>query len=68
MGLNTALYRGSLLSIDSVDRPSSQWVCLAFRFICFLLDLLRFAYVSILQRCMPWYSTSLFLGRLTLPM
>jgi hypothetical protein len=35
MGLSTALYRNSLLSIDSVDLlPSSQCNCFAFRLSC----------------------------------
>jgi hypothetical protein len=36
MGLSTALYRGSLLSVDSVDLPSSQCICFALRLSCFL--------------------------------
>jgi hypothetical protein len=30
MGLSTASYRRSLLSVDSVDLPSSQCICFAF--------------------------------------
>jgi hypothetical protein len=38
MGLSTALYRRSLLSVDSVDLlTSSQCICFAFRLSCFLL-------------------------------
>jgi hypothetical protein len=34
MGLSTALYRKSLLSIDSVDLlPSSQCICFAFSYV-----------------------------------
>jgi hypothetical protein len=66
MGLSTALYR-NLLSIDSVDLlTSSQCICFAFWLSCFLLVSMCFAYVSLLLRCMPRYSTSFFWGRLTL--
>jgi hypothetical protein len=40
MDLSTALYRRSLLSIDNVDLPSSQFICFAFMLGCFLLDLM----------------------------
>jgi hypothetical protein len=34
MGLSTALYMRSLISIDSVDLlPSSQFICFAFRYL-----------------------------------
>jgi hypothetical protein len=56
MGLSTALYRRSLLS--SIDLlPGSQLNCFAFRLSCFLLDLMCFAHVGILSKCMPWYFT-----------
>jgi hypothetical protein len=60
MGLSTALYRRSFLSVDIVDLPSSQCICFAFCLMCF-------AYVSLLSRCMARYSTSFFWGRSTLP-
>jgi hypothetical protein len=45
MGLSTALYRRSLLSIDSVDLlPSSQCICFAVWLSCFLLILMFFAH------------------------
>jgi hypothetical protein len=44
MGLSTALYRRSLLCIDSVDLlPSSKCICFAFRLSCFLFVLMCFA-------------------------
>jgi hypothetical protein len=61
MGLSTALYRRSLVSLDSVDH---------LRFIrlsCFLLVFLSFGHVSLLSRCMPRYFSSFFWGRATLP-
>jgi hypothetical protein len=54
MGLSTALYRRSLLSIDNVDLlPSSQSICFAFGLNCFLSVLMCFAHVSFLSKCMP---------------
>jgi hypothetical protein len=37
MGLSTALYKRSLLSIDSVELPRCQCICFAFRLSWFLL-------------------------------
>jgi hypothetical protein len=68
MGLSTALYTRSSLSVDSVDLlPSSQCVCFASRLSCFILVLMCFTHVSLLSRCMPRYFTSFFWGRSTLP-
>jgi hypothetical protein len=53
--LSTALYRRSLLSIDSVDLLSSQFICFAF------------AHVSLLSRCILMHFISFFCGRATLP-
>jgi hypothetical protein len=47
VGLNTALCRRSLLSIDGVDSlPSSRCICFAFKWSRFLLVLMCFAHVK----------------------
>jgi hypothetical protein len=48
-GLSTALYMRSLLSVDSVDLPSSQCICFAFRLSCFLFGLMCFANVRLIN-------------------
>jgi hypothetical protein len=59
MGLSPALCRRSLLSVDSVELlPSSQFIYFAFWLNCFsFLDLMCFAHVSLLLRCMPRHFT-----------
>jgi hypothetical protein len=52
MGLSTALCRRSLFSIYNVILPGRQCICFAFRFSCFLLDLVCCARVSLLSICM----------------
>jgi hypothetical protein len=59
MGLSTALYRRSLLSVDSVDLlPSSRYVISTCRLSWFLLTLVSFAHVRLLSRCIPMNFTS----------
>jgi hypothetical protein len=67
MGLSTALYRRSLLSVDSLDLPSSQCIRFPFRLSWFLLVLMCSVRVNLLSRCMSRYFTWLFWGRATLP-